>query len=211
MDAARHALSAIGIAIAMAGCQDSIATPFPVGLEPFTDDGVVDGLEWPPDERLVSDAGNPDVIRVYGRATLAVSADLAFAAARDPEVMVATCSTTSHSAMIDNEPEFALSYLVHYFVDDIVNVEWDDQWRGGGALSGEPQFMIKHQKVQGSDFIQLSEGTVALIDHSGITEVRFVEHLDAVQASPADVLAGMQRNYVALQAAVHGRPLPPCP
>jgi len=96
-------------------------------------------------------------------------------------------------------------------VRDILTVEWDDQWRFGTITNDLD--MIKHQKVQGSDFITLSEGTIQVLSTSdpGVAELSFVEHLDAVSASAADVVQGVQHNYDALVAAAHGAPIPPCP
>jgi hypothetical protein len=73
--------------------------------------------------------------------------------------------------------------------------------------------MIKHQKVQGSDFISLSEGTIQVLatEDPAVSELAFVEHLDAVSASTGDVLQGVQHNYDALVASAHGTPIPPCP
>jgi hypothetical protein len=152
------------------------------------------------------------MIRAYGRGFVFASPEAVFEVARDPEVMFARCKTTSQSAMRDNEPEYALSYLVHYFVDDILDVEWDDQWRGD-VVPDSGITMIKHQKVRGSDFITISEGTVAIVATADpeITELRFVEHLDAVMATQGDVLAGMQHNYDAMVAVSHGAAIPACP
>jgi hypothetical protein len=73
--------------------------------------------------------------------------------------------------------------------------------------------MIKHQKTQGSDFISLSEGTIEVTetDDPNVTELSFVEHLDATSAGISDVLKGVQHNYEALVAVSHGNPVPACP
>ncbi len=201
--------------VLLAGCQDDISTPFPPGLEPFDDDAAPAALDGTVQEVLTHASTDDDFIRAYGRAFIFVSPTEVYAAAHDPEVMLAACSTTSHSVDFGNEPEYELSFLVHYFVDDILNVEWDDQWRGDvvtGTLDNPELVMIKHQKIQGSDFITLSEGTVQLLatDDPGITEVRFVEHLDAVMASEGDVIDGMQSNFDRLLAVAHGNPIPSC-
>ena len=200
----------IAVLCALVGCQDSITTPFPPGLEPFDDDPAVDDLDATPAEELRVASKDTDMIRVYGRGFVFASPASVFAAAQDPAVMIATCSTTSQRVTLATEPEYELSYLVHYFVDDILDVEWDDLWRGG-TVPGVA--MIKHQKVEGSDFITVSEGTIAIVDTADpdVTELRFVEHLDAVMATPGDVIAGMQHNYDALRAVSHGDAIPACP
>jgi hypothetical protein len=195
----------------LGACQDDITTPFPEGLEPFDDDAVARDLEPPSGETLVTASTDADFIRIYGRGFVLAPLEVVYASAHDPEVMVAACSTTSQTITPDNEPQYELSFLVHYFVNEIVNVEWDDQWRGGTIT---PELVVtKHQKTQGSDFITLSEGTVTLLatDDPEITEVQFVEHLDAVSATTDDVLEGVRHNYDALVASSHSLGVPPCP
>lgn len=206
----------LSYAVLLAACQDDISTPFPPGLEPFADDAENQALDGTVVEVLSVGSTDEPIIMAYGRGFLFAPPAEVYAAAHDPEVMLAVCSTTSHSIDNNNDPAYDLSYLVHYFVDDILNVEWDDQWRGDvvtGTLDAPELVMMKHQKIQGSDFISLSEGTVQLLatDDPAITEVRFVEHLDAIMASEADVIDGMQSNYDRMLATVHGNPLPACP
>ena len=59
----------------------------------------------------------------------------------------------------------------------------------------------------------LSEGTIQVLATTdpGVSELVFVEHLDAVMAGPSDVIEGVQHNYDALVATAHGNPIPPCP
>jgi hypothetical protein len=73
--------------------------------------------------------------------------------------------------------------------------------------------MIKHQKIDGSSFIKLSEGTVELLptDDPNVTELEFVEHLNAVGGSDGDVQKGVQHNYDSIVAVTHGGDVPPCP
>ncbi len=199
-------------ALLLGGCQDDISTPFPSGLEPFEDDGVPAGLDGTVAEQLTTSSNSNDFIHAYGRGFIFTPPSTVFDVAHDPQVMIALCSTTTQTITDNNEPDYDLSYLVHYFVDDILNVEWDDQWRGDVVIDDPELVVIKHQKIQGSDFVRLSEGTIELLatDDPGITEVRFVEHLDAVSAGEGDVIAGMQSNYDRMLAAAHADPMPSC-
>ena len=198
-----------------AGCQDSVSTPFPPGLEPFSDNDVPGEL---PDERvevLSTSSLNDGLIRVYGRGFVLAPVSVLWRAAMVPEGMVARCNTTTQTLMLGNEPEHELSFLVHYLVDDILTVEWDDQWRGDPITdeSDPPLFaMIKHQKIQGSDFIDISEGSIQIraTDDPDVSELWFVEHLKAISGSADDVAGGMQDNYDALVELAHDRPIPPC-
>jgi hypothetical protein len=209
-------MRALGLVLGLAACQDSITTPFPEGLEPFEDDGEPLTLAAEVAETLISSSHDDDFIRIYGRGFVFAPPVVVYASAHDPTVMIAACSTSSQTITLNTEPQYELSYLVHYFVNDILNVEWDDQWRGGvieGTLEAPEFAIVKHQKIEGSDFITRSEGTIEFFATAdpGITELRFVEHLDAVSGTPGDVLAGMQHNYDALVASSHGLGVPPCP
>jgi hypothetical protein len=203
------------LALVLGGCQDNVSTPFPPGLEPFADGEVPAGLPDPEGEQLHSHASNEGMIRAYGRALVLAPPSVVWRVAKIPEGMVARCNTTQQQITRDNEPEHELSFLVHYLVDDILTVEWDDQWRGDvveGTREAPAHVMIKHQKVQGSDFIYLSEGTIQILatEDPGATELWFVEHLDAISGSADDVLGKMRDNFDALVALAHDQPIPPC-
>lgn len=199
------------VLLALAGCQDDISTPFPAGLEPFEDNVVPALPDGPFDEQLRTASRSNDYIRIYARGFVQVPVDAMWEAAQAPAPNASECKTSSHSVMVGNEPQYDFSFLIHYIVDDILTVEWDDQWRFG-RISDELG-MIKHQKVQGSDFITLSEGTIQVLATAdpGVSELVFVEHLDAVMAEGGDVLLAVQHNYDALVAVAHGNPIPPCP
>jgi hypothetical protein len=202
--------------VALAGCQDSVATPFPPGIEPFDDGDAPGELPEPDGEQLQTRSSNDGMIRAYGRGRVLAPPSVLWRMAKVPEAMVARCNTTRRTLTLDNEPQHELSFLVHYVVDDIFTIEWDDQWRGDVVIgtSDAPELaMDKHQKIQGSDFIYLSEGTVQIraTDDPAVTELWFVEHLDAISGSADDVVGGMRDNYDALVALAHGRAIPPCP
>ncbi|MBL9012981.1 MAG: hypothetical protein JNL83_02325 [Myxococcales bacterium] len=199
-----------------AGCQDDITTPFPEGLEPLEDNPI------PPDdsraEELRLEASTVDHIRIYGRGYVHAPPAVVWSATKDPEVMAAVCHTTSHAITLGAEPgseAYELAYVVHYYVDDILDVEWDDAWRYGtiaGAPDAPTRGMIKHQKIAGSDFVSLSAGTIEILatDDPDVTELSFVEHLDAIQASSYDVAVSVKHNFDTIVATVHERPVPSC-
>ena len=198
-----------------AGCQHDVKTPFPPGLEPLEDDVA----PYPADmssETLSTSTMDTNYSYVYGRGYVQVDPATVWAAAQSPEPNVAVCSTSSHTVDVNNETQYEYSFLVHYTVNNIVTVQWDDQWRFGvidGSDAALTFGMIKHQKTMGSSFITLSEGTIQVLATSdpNVTELDFVEHLDATQASSADVLKGVQHNYASLVSVSHGGPVAACP
>jgi hypothetical protein len=203
------------LAVLFAACQHDIKTPFPPGLEPLE----TDAAPLPADmtsETISITSTDTDYIRVYARGYVQVDPGAVWAAAQSPDPNVAICSTTSHTVDIANQAQYEYSFLVHYEVDDVLTVTWDDQWRFGVIEGTEdaPTFgMIKHQKTMGSSFITLSEGTIQVLATTNpeITELDFVEHLNSVGASTDDVTKGVTHNYNSLVAVSHGNPVPPCP
>jgi hypothetical protein len=202
---------AVPIALLLAACQDDVETPFPAGLEPFEDNKVAAQPDGPFVEELRIESSQTDLIRVYARGFVLVPFETMWETAKLPAPNVSECKTSDHVITEGNEPQYEASFLIHYIVNDIVTVEWDDQWRLGRVT--DDLGMIKHQKTQGSDFISLSEGSIQVLATSDpdITELSFVEHLDAISASQADVVEGVQHNYDALVATAHGNPIPRCP
>lgn len=199
----------------VAACQDDVTTPFPEGLEPFEDNPVE--LDDPLSaEMLHAITDDGDTIKVYGRGYVQTSPTRLWGLTKTPQAMIALCSTDEQKVTENTEPLYEYSFLVHYTVHNVLTVEWDDQWRYGTVL-GTPEDiqlgMIRHQKIQGSDFITLSEGSVQVLatDDPNVSELAFVEHLDAIQGGSADVLKGMQHNYDALVALAHDAPIPACP
>jgi len=199
--------------IVLAACQDNVATPFPPGLEPLDDNQVPDSSEVT--EVLRHKTVSGDAINVHGRGYVLTSPAALWALTKQPEAMIARCSTTEQRVTLDTDGQYELSFLVHYIVRDILTVEWDDHWRYGvveGTVD-DPRFgMIRHQKIQGSDFIDVSEGTIQVLatDDPQVSELAFVEHLEALSGGADDVLAGMQSNYDALVALAHGAAIPAC-
>ena len=166
--------------LVLAACQGSQATTFPPGLEPFEDDPVPP-LTGPPDELLRTASMDSDYIHVYGRGDILVPIDTVFGTAMNPDVLAATCSTTSHSAMVGNEPDYEFSVLVHYVEDNVLTVEWDDQWRFGVVVP-----RVRHaeapedRREQRSSRAARARSQLHATDDPNVTELEFVEHLDAI-------------------------------
>ena len=197
-----------------AGCQSNVKTPFPPGLEPLADNPVT--LPATFSEGLVTKTTDSPYVKIFGKGYVLVSPGTLWAAAKSPAPNMAICSTDVQVPDINNDPTYEYSFLVHYTVNNILTVQWDDQWRFG-TIEGTPDAptlaMIKHQKTQGSSLINLSEGTIELdaTDDPNVSQLSFVEFLDATSAGVSDVLKGVQHNYDSLVAVAHGNPVPACP
>ena len=199
----------------LGACQSNVTTPFPPGLEPLEDNPVPVQQGGARTETLVTQAMDSDYIHVYGRGYVLASPATVWLAAKTPQVMVARCSTDSQTITPNDDSSYEFSFTVHYVVHELITVEWNDQWRYG-TVEGTPDdpmlAMMRHQKTDGSDIISLSEGTVEVnaTDDPDVTELAFVEHLDASGGGDSDVIKGVQNNYNAMVAASHGNAIPPC-
>lgn len=210
--------SCLAVALVV-GCQDDVSTPFPPGLEPLEDNVIPVQQGGERTETLRTQAADADgEIRIYARGYVLVDPATTWAASKNPDANIAACSTNAQMVTPNNDPAYEFSFLVHYVVNNILTVEWDDQWRWGtieaGTGSAAPFFgMIKHQKTQGSSFVELSEGTIEVLgtDDPAVSELSFVEHLKAAGGGDEDVVKGVQHNYDALVAVAHGNPIPACP
>jgi len=208
--------SALLAGAALVACQHDVHTPFPSGLTPLEDNPLPEQMTGPYAEGLQTTSTDTDYIRVYGRGYVLVSPAVLWAAAKSPAPNIAVCSTNQQIITDNNDPNYEYAFLVHYVVNNVLTVEWDDQWRFGtvdGTPAAPTLSITKHQKTNGSSFIRLSEGTIQLAatDDPNVSELSFVEHLDAVSASTADVVKGMQHNYDSLVAVGHGGAVPACP
>ena len=196
-----------------AGCQSNVKTPFPPGLEPIADNPVVLGAMT---ETLVTQTTDSPYVKIFAKGYVLVPPATLWAAAKSPAPNIARCSTDMQAITENNDTTYEYSFLVHYTVNNVVTVEWDDQWRFG-TVEGTPDdptlAMIRHQKTQGSSFISLSEGTIEVdaTTDPNVSTLSFVEYLDATSAGVSDVLKNVQHNFASLVSVAHGGAVTACP
>jgi hypothetical protein len=200
-------------AAASPGCFDDVATTFPPGLEPL------EANEAPrPDDvsRLsIVDGEDESYMWSHGRGLVPRPPGEVWAAAKDAGVMVHVCASDEQTVKTGVDPDHEYSFEVHYVVDTIVTVEWDEVWRFG-TVEGTPAdpelAMVRYQKTFGSDAIELLEGSVQILatDDPDVTEVQFVEHVDAFGGSLEDLRRSMIYRFDSLLAAVGEGGAPRC-
>ena len=203
----------VTLAVLLAGCFGNESTEFPPGLEPLEDNTAPT-----PDGETITfvDGDNGSWAWVHGRAHVHDEPAVVWTTLKVPELMAAVCSTDSHSIEADVEPEYEHSFQLSYFVDDLVNIEWDEVWRYG-TVEGTPAApalgMIRYQKVWGSELIYTLEGSIQLhaTEDPGITELEMVEHLAAAGGDRSDIRKSMQHRFDSVVAVLAGGVAPPCP
>jgi hypothetical protein len=202
--------------IVAAGCQDNVSTEFPEGLEPLEENGAPQPPGGPSSEEITLISSDAEHKWVHGRGYIQVAPALVWAASKEPERMVADCDTTSHVATVGTEPDYEYGFEMHYYVDDVLDVEWDELWRYGtieGTVEAPTFTIIRYQKVFGSDFITTLEGSAIFLatDVPDRTELQFIEHLTALGGNVDNMKRSMQHRFDTLLAVVHGRDIPACP
>jgi hypothetical protein len=199
------------VAAALVACQDDVATVFPDGLEPL-EANTAPALR--PGEGLLTSSTDGETKVLHGRGRVLAPPAAVWAAAKDPEHLAARCATTRHSAEVGVEPQYEASWKLHYEVDEILTVAWDELWRLG-TIEGTPAAptfaIIRYQKVYGSDFITTIEGSIIVRAAGADTELQLVEHLNAVRGSLDEMRGSMTQRYDTLTALAHGQPIPECP
>jgi hypothetical protein len=204
------------VTTAVAACQHNVKTEFPPGLTPLEDNTIPAQSSGPYQETLKTEGhDNGDMLRVYGRGYVLAPPATVWQMAKNPQAVIALCTTDSQMVTPETDPAYELIFAVHYIVHDIVTIEWNDEWRFG-TIEGTPDApdlaMMKHQKTDGSSYITLSEGTIELAStpDPDVTDLAFIEHINAIGGGDSDLAGAMQRQFGAIVAFSHGMPLPAC-
>jgi hypothetical protein len=194
---------------------DSIHT-FPPGLEPLEANTAAypaATAESMYPETFTIRAG--DAGRYYfahGSGYIHGSVEQVWDALKDPAVVADRFNTDEQTFMFGVEPEYELSYAIHYVVEDIVTVDWTETWRGDRLVPEEASdawSTIRYQKTQGTGFITLIEGSVTLFEvESQITGIEVIHHAEATATGEEEVFGAINNTYLSARARVHGEPLP---
>ena len=206
------------ILMGTAGCFGNSTTEFPPGLEPLETDNVPQQEGGAYTETLVmQDQPFTTYNNVHGRGYILAPPGVVWAASKTPDAMDQGCAETRHSSTVGDEPQYEYSFDMHYEVDEVITVSWDEQWRYG-TITGTPEMptdaMVRYQKVSGTDFIKILEGSVQLFpapNDANVTMVEYIEHVNAQSFSTSDTHKSMQQRFNVMAALAHGQPAPPCP
>jgi hypothetical protein len=205
----------LACALPLIGCLNETTT-FPSGLEPLEPNTAPSQDMAPYQETLqVVTGASPDYNFAHGRGYVMADPGTVWSVLMDPEVVVDRRQTDSQTWQLDTEPQYEYSLKLSYTVNKILSVSWDEAWRYG-TITGTPAApelaIIRYQKVWGSTFIRLLEGSITILptpDDPGVTEVQFVEHVNAVQSTTDNMKQSMIDRFNAIVARSHGQSIPP--
>ncbi len=186
-------------------------TKFPPGLQPLETNTAE--LPATPDTVITVTGENDQWTWGHGRALISAPAAAVWRALKDPNVVASRRQTDKYSFTLTSDPTYEFSFQLHYEVDKILTVTWDEDWRYGTirGTPDDPQLaIIRNQKTFGSSFIDLIEGSITVLPHGASeTEVQFIEHVNALQADQGNIRTTIQDQVTAIVAVSHGQPLPP--
>ena len=198
-----------------AACYDDVTSEFPAGLEPLEANTAPTQTGPSYSETLAIVEGDDDYLWVHGRGYVEAPAARVWAALKNPETMVGGCAVDSYSITPHVEPAYEFSFQAHYVRNEIITVEWDNNFRYGTIVgtAETPEFaLIRYQKTYGNEVISLIEGSLQLHKISAdVTELQYIEHLSAIRATTADMKASMTQRFAKALAEAHAEPLPVCP
>ncbi len=147
----------------------------------------------------------------HGQAYVKASPAAVWQALHDPEVVTDRHGTTSHSIKLNSEPAYSFSFRIDYHAG---GVEWFEDWRyavQAGSESAPEQAMIRSQKTDGTTFISLIEGEIAVravAGQSDVTLVQQIAHIKSVGSNAQTAKKTLDDQYASLLAKVKGLPLP---
>lgn len=217
MEGIALATAAVALLAALAGgCFGNEKTHFPEGLEPLEA-----GDPEPPEPRddqpfpealNVQTGTHPDYVWVHARGYVRAPLQDVYLAMHTAEVCVDHAAVDRYSIEHDMEPDYDYSFRIHNEVDDIVTVEFDVSWRFGVVEGADeaPQVVAgAFQKVFGTTFISIMRGSlVARRVEDGVTEIEFVEHLNAASGGVDSIRSFIEDLFANIVEIAHGRPLP---
>jgi hypothetical protein len=163
--AALAALLAGGACGGNSACEEF---PLSVGFEPLEAVQGTPGLTWP-------DPGGPDAINVvygptfghswaHGLGYVHQPLSKVYQALKDPAASrIITPGNHWTVTSADPEPQFPISFAIHYTVYDAITVEWDILYRGGLALGTEQAPLLvglRYQRTCGSRHIAVESGSL---------------------------------------------------
>ena len=199
------------------GCisNDVEQNEFPKILEPLDDIRVEppEGDGYPEEIAVLSEDGT-DYAWAHARGYLHLSIEDAWTALRNDLVYVNQRDVTNYTVTEMDSDTYNYIFQVENEVQDILPVEFTNEWRHVGHQNDKEEtsdVVVRWQKIEGTDFIQLLEGSVEILPIDGedsIVEIRIIEHLKATldqEANAVEFVTDMAERW---RLVGHGEAIP---
>lgn len=216
-------LPALIAGAAVSGCFDTVATPFPPGLEPFESvngaslPAPIDGDACPETITLARVAPFDGATNVHARACIHAPLTDVFRAIQNPQTT--RDPSSSHPPFLVVEPAIADEcdgpYQTQVHVDDIVDVDFRICWRHAVIEGTDDAPLVtatRWQKVWGTTIITTLEGSIVARPHPedpSITVLEIQYHLEALIDDAERLESYLNAIYARLRDDAHGVPLLP--
>ena len=192
-----------------------VQNEFPKILEPLEDIRVEppQGEDYPEEITVGSEDGT-DYAWAHARGYLHLSLEDAWTALRNDLVYVNQRDVTNYTVTEMDSDEYDYIFQVDNEVQDILPVEFTNEWRHVGHQNDKEEILdvvVRWQKIEGTDFIQLLEGSVEILPIDGedsIVEIRIIEHLKATldqEANAVEFVTDMAERW---RLVGHGEAIP---
>lgn len=218
----RLAFGALIASATVSGCFDTVATPFPPGLEPLEPTNLAAlpaPVEGDPCPEVLVLARAPEVGRatsVHARGCVHAPLEVVWRSIQNPQTGRDPSSTDPPFMVLEASPdECDGRYLTQLHVDDIVDVDFRLCWRHevvGGTDDAPLLTATRWQKVWGTTIITSLEGSLLAHPHPddpSITVLEYQYHFDALIDDPERMEAYLLAIYARLRDDAHGIPLLP--
>lgn len=205
------------IVLSIVACLSSeqISKEFPIILDPLEDIrvGLPEGNGYP-EEIVVLSEDTDEYAWVHARGYLHVSVEEAWTAVRNDLVYVNQRTVDAYTVTEIDSEDYDYIAVVENEVQDIVPVAFTNEWRHVGNLNDKSDVsdvVIRWQKVEGTEFIQLMEGSVEILPVEGedsVVEIRIIEHLKATldqEANAVEFVTDMAERW---RLVSNGEPIP---
>ena len=194
---------------------EPISKEFPTILNPIEDIrvGLPEGTGYPEDITILSE-DTEEYAWVHARGYLHVSLEAAWTAVRNDLVYVNQRTVDTYTVTEIDSEDYDYIFVVDNEVQDIVPVAFTNEWRHVGNLNDKSEVsdvVIRWQKIEGTDFIQLMEGSVEILSIEGeddVVEIRIIEHLKATLDQEANALEFVTDMAERWRLVSNGAPIP---
>ena len=203
-------------AAVLTGCFGEEVTEFPEGLEPLGESAVMGpGTESDPfpEEYELEVVREGSVTHIHGRGYIHAPINDVWTAYQNPAVGADRRTDPNWMSDPIEDEMYDASYIVHHFVDDIVDVNWGVTWRHGlveGTYEAPELVAIRWRKTEGSTLISRIDGSILLrpVNDGQYTEVELIYLASAAGSGPETYVQYMQDVYDDAVRTVNGEELP---
>ena len=198
---------------------DSEPQEFPDVIEPIEEMKVdvpnASEDELYPQEYNLNSGDEEDYAWVHLRGYIHSDMSSAWDAIRDPQVYINHRTVTEYDVTDLESNEYDYRFQVYNFVEDIVDVEFDTEWRHAaldGTIESPSRVGVRWQKISGTEFIASLDGSIQILPvpdgRKDVVEIQIIEHLSATLNQEENAIQYVEDVYERWALVVQGEEIP---